>query len=180
MCRQRKGPRGKAASNTGWSGKEIRIGRTQGSGRKIRQTNTLTTIAILSQETNEETQKNNWQKCGHGISEHAERSRDGDRPEMSARQNITHGRTNLLWGPVCPHLIIWHPQFSFSSGAAPLKSGTLSDEIAEFVPVPTRRHLPSSPRESRPTISETSELNQRSSQERSQAGQWETKVCRKL
>jgi len=57
MCRQIKGPTGKAASNTGWSGKQIRIGRTQGSGRKIRQTNTLTTIAILSQETNEETQK---------------------------------------------------------------------------------------------------------------------------
>jgi len=35
LCRHRKGPRGKVASNTGWSGKEIRIGRTQGSGRKI-------------------------------------------------------------------------------------------------------------------------------------------------
>jgi len=31
----RKGPRGKVASNTGWSGKEMCIGRTQGSGRKI-------------------------------------------------------------------------------------------------------------------------------------------------
>ena len=30
-----KGPRGKVASNTGWSGKEICIGRTQGSGWKI-------------------------------------------------------------------------------------------------------------------------------------------------
>jgi len=30
-----KGPRGKFASNTGWSGKEIYIGRTQGSGWKI-------------------------------------------------------------------------------------------------------------------------------------------------
>ena len=28
-------PRGKVAGNTGWSGKEIRIGRTQGSGWKI-------------------------------------------------------------------------------------------------------------------------------------------------
>jgi len=34
-CRHRKGPRGKVASNTGWSGKEICIGRTQGSGWKI-------------------------------------------------------------------------------------------------------------------------------------------------
>jgi len=31
----RKGRRGKDASNTGWSGKEICIGRTQRSGRKI-------------------------------------------------------------------------------------------------------------------------------------------------
>jgi len=30
-----KAPRGKVASNTGWSGKEICIGRTQGSGWKI-------------------------------------------------------------------------------------------------------------------------------------------------
>ena len=30
-----KGPRGKVASNTGWSSKEICIGRTQGSGWKI-------------------------------------------------------------------------------------------------------------------------------------------------
>ena len=30
-----KAPRGKAASNTGWSGKEICIGRTEGSGWKI-------------------------------------------------------------------------------------------------------------------------------------------------
>jgi len=29
-----KAPREKVASNTGWSGKEIYIGRTQGSGRK--------------------------------------------------------------------------------------------------------------------------------------------------
>jgi len=29
------GPRGKVASNTGWSGKEICIGRTQRSRRKI-------------------------------------------------------------------------------------------------------------------------------------------------
>jgi len=35
LCRHRKGLRGKVASNTGWSGKEIRIGKTQGSGRKI-------------------------------------------------------------------------------------------------------------------------------------------------
>jgi len=34
-CRHRKGPRGKVASNTGWSGKEICIGRTQRSGWKI-------------------------------------------------------------------------------------------------------------------------------------------------
>ena len=34
-CRHRKGPRGKVASNTGWSGKEICIGRTQESGWKI-------------------------------------------------------------------------------------------------------------------------------------------------
>ena len=34
-CRHRKGPRGKVASNTGWSGKEICIRRTQGSGRKV-------------------------------------------------------------------------------------------------------------------------------------------------
>jgi len=34
-CRHRKGPRGKVASNTGWSGKEICIGRTQGPGWKI-------------------------------------------------------------------------------------------------------------------------------------------------
>jgi len=34
-CRHRKGPRGKVASNTGWSCKEICIGRTQRSGRKI-------------------------------------------------------------------------------------------------------------------------------------------------
>ena len=34
-CRHRKGLRGKVASNTGWSGKKICIGRTQGSGRKI-------------------------------------------------------------------------------------------------------------------------------------------------
>jgi len=34
-CRHRKGPRGKVASNTGWSGKEICIGRTQGSGWKL-------------------------------------------------------------------------------------------------------------------------------------------------
>ena len=31
----RKGPRGKVASNTGWSGREICIGRTRGSGRTI-------------------------------------------------------------------------------------------------------------------------------------------------
>jgi len=30
-----KGPRGKVASNAGWSGKEICIGRTQESGQKI-------------------------------------------------------------------------------------------------------------------------------------------------
>ena len=34
-CRHRKRPRGKVASNIGWSGKVICIGRTQGSGRKI-------------------------------------------------------------------------------------------------------------------------------------------------
>ena len=34
-CRHRKGPRGKVASNTGWSGKEICIGRTQAYGWKI-------------------------------------------------------------------------------------------------------------------------------------------------
>jgi len=34
MHRHRKGPRGKVASNIGWSGKEICI-RTQRSGRKI-------------------------------------------------------------------------------------------------------------------------------------------------
>ena len=34
-CRHRKRPRGKVASNIGWSGTEIYIGRTQGSGRKI-------------------------------------------------------------------------------------------------------------------------------------------------
>ena len=36
-CRHRKGPRGKVASklNTGWSGKEICIGRTQAAGGKI-------------------------------------------------------------------------------------------------------------------------------------------------
>jgi len=34
-CRHRKGPRGKVASSTGWSGKEICIGRTQRSGWKI-------------------------------------------------------------------------------------------------------------------------------------------------
>jgi len=34
-CRHRKSPRGKVASNTGWCGKEICTGRTQGSGRKI-------------------------------------------------------------------------------------------------------------------------------------------------
>jgi len=34
-CRHRKGPRGKVASNTGWSGKEICIGRTQESVWKI-------------------------------------------------------------------------------------------------------------------------------------------------
>jgi len=34
-CRHRKGPRGKVASITGWSGKEICIGRTQGSGWKV-------------------------------------------------------------------------------------------------------------------------------------------------
>jgi len=32
---EKKGPRGKVASNTDWSGKEICIGRTQGSGWKI-------------------------------------------------------------------------------------------------------------------------------------------------
>jgi len=32
-CRHRKGPRGKVASNTGWFGKEICNGRTQGSVR---------------------------------------------------------------------------------------------------------------------------------------------------
>jgi len=34
-CRHRKGPKGKVASNTGWSGKEICTGRTQESGWKI-------------------------------------------------------------------------------------------------------------------------------------------------
>ena len=34
-CRHRKGPRGKVASNIGWSSKEICIGRTQASGWKI-------------------------------------------------------------------------------------------------------------------------------------------------
>ena len=34
-CRHRKCLRGKVASNTCWSGKEICIGRTQGSGWKI-------------------------------------------------------------------------------------------------------------------------------------------------
>ena len=34
-CRHRKGPRGKVASNTGWSAKEICVGRTQRSGWKI-------------------------------------------------------------------------------------------------------------------------------------------------
>jgi len=34
-CRHRKGPRGKVAGNTGWSGKKICIGRTQRSGWKI-------------------------------------------------------------------------------------------------------------------------------------------------
>ena len=33
-CRHRKGPRGKVASNAGWTGKEICIGRMQGSGWK--------------------------------------------------------------------------------------------------------------------------------------------------
>jgi len=35
MCRHRRGLRGKVASNTGWSGKELCIGRKQGSGLKI-------------------------------------------------------------------------------------------------------------------------------------------------
>ena len=34
-CRHRKGPGGKVASNTGWSGKESCVGKTQGSGWKI-------------------------------------------------------------------------------------------------------------------------------------------------
>ena len=51
-CRHRKGPRGTVASNTGWSGKEICIERTQGSGRKIvrnefRHTNTTIHLLLL-------------------------------------------------------------------------------------------------------------------------------------